>query len=105
LRCIAYDPIIKESSITIKGGDVAMRTLTEVLASSHIVSLHLPLLPETKGLLNQALLDQMQEGAYLINTARGGIVDDHVLPQLRHQYLPDQTTNNVGRSSCSKRNN
>lgn len=81
LRCIAYDPIIKESSITIKGGDVAMRTLTEVLASSHIVSLHLPLLPETKGLLNQALLDQMQEGAYLINTARGGIVDELALAQ------------------------
>ena len=81
LRCIAYDPIIKESSITIKGGDVAMRTLTEVLGSSHIVSLHLPLLPETKGLLNQALLDQMQEGAYLINTARGGIVDELALAQ------------------------
>ena len=81
LRCIAYDPIIKESSIAIKGGDVAMRTLTEVLASSHIVSLHLPLLPETKGLLNQALLDQMQEGAYLINTARGGIVDELALAQ------------------------
>jgi (S)-sulfolactate dehydrogenase len=73
--------MIKEVSISIKGGDVAIRTLTEVLESSHIVSLHLPLLPETKGLLNQALLDQMQEGAYLINTARGGIVDELALAQ------------------------
>jgi len=81
LRCIAYDPIIKEASIAIKGGDVEMRSLSEVLANSQIVSLHLPLLPETKGLFNQALLDQMQEGAYLINTARGGIVDELALAQ------------------------
>jgi (S)-sulfolactate dehydrogenase len=81
LHCIAYDPVIKESSIAIKGGDVLMRSLSEVLANSKIVSLHLPLLPETKGLLNQALLDQMQEGAYLINTARGGIVDELALVQ------------------------
>ena len=81
MRCIAYDPIIKESSIAIKGGDVVMRSLSEVLANSQIVSLHLPLLPETKGLFNQALLDQMQEGAYLINTARGGIVDELALVQ------------------------
>ena len=79
MRCIAYDPVIKESSIAIKGGDVVMQALSEVLANSQIVSLHLPLLPETKGLFNQALLDQMQEGAYLINTARGGIVDELAL--------------------------
>ncbi len=79
MRCIAYDPVIKESSIAIKGGDVEMRSLSEVLANSQIVSLHLPLLPETKDLFNQALLDQIQEGAYLINTARGGIVDELAL--------------------------
>jgi (S)-sulfolactate dehydrogenase len=39
------------------------------------------LLPETKGRFNQALLDEMQEGAYLINTARGGIVDEIALAQ------------------------
>lgn len=81
LRCIAFDPVIKESTVAVKGGDVAMQTLTEVLANSRIVSLHLPLLPETKGLLNQALLSQMQDGAYLINTARGGIVDELALAQ------------------------
>jgi (S)-sulfolactate dehydrogenase len=79
MRCIAYDPVIKEPSIAIKGGDVVMQALSEVLANSQIVSLHLPLLPETKDLFNQALLDQIQEGAYLINTARGGIVDELAL--------------------------
>ncbi len=81
VRCIAFDPVIKESSIAIKGGDVVMQSLSEVLANSQIVSLHLPLLPETKGRFNQALLDEMQEGAYLINTARGGIVDEIALAQ------------------------
>lgn len=79
LRCIAYDPFIKEPVVAVKGGEVAIRSLTEVLTNSQIVSLHLPLLPETKGLFNQTLLHQMQAGAYLINTARGGIVDEVAL--------------------------
>ena len=76
MRCIAYDPFIKDSSISVKGGTVPIYSLPDVLSQSQIVTLHLPLLPETKGLFNQALLDEMQEGAYLINTARGGIVEE-----------------------------
>jgi (S)-sulfolactate dehydrogenase len=51
------------------------------LAESQIVSLHLPLLPETKGLFSAGVLDNMQEGAFLINTARGGIVDETALAE------------------------
>ena len=79
MRCIAYDPFIKDYSISVKGGTVPICSLPDVLSQSQIVTLHLPLLPETKGLFNQALLDEMQEGAYLINTARGGIVDELAL--------------------------
>ncbi len=81
LQCIAYDPLIKDSSISVKGGAVAIHSLPEVLSQSQIVTLHLPLLPETRGLFNLALLEQMQVGAYLINTARGGIVDELALAQ------------------------
>jgi (S)-sulfolactate dehydrogenase len=81
LHCIAYDPLIKDSSISVKGGTVAIHSLPEVLSQSQIVTLHLPLLPETRGLFNLALLEQMQVGAYLINTARGGIVDELALAQ------------------------
>jgi (S)-sulfolactate dehydrogenase len=81
LRCIAFDPLIKDSSISVKGGAVAIHSLPEVLSQSQIVTLHLPLLPETRGLFNLALLEQMQVGAYLINTARGGIVDELALAQ------------------------
>jgi (S)-sulfolactate dehydrogenase len=56
-----------------------MQSVKDVLKNSQIISLHLPLLPETKGLFDGAMLDQMQKGAYLINTARGGIVDERAL--------------------------
>jgi len=79
LRCIAHDPLIKDSSISISGVSVPMQSIQDVLKNSQIISLHLPLLPETKGLFDGAMLDQMQKGAYLINTARGGIVDERAL--------------------------
>ena len=79
LQCIAHDPLIKESSISISGVSVPMQSIQDVLKNSQIISLHLPLLPETKGLFDGAMLDQMQKGAYLINTARGGIVDERAL--------------------------
>jgi len=81
LQCIAHDPLIKESSISISGVNVSMQSVKDVLKNSQIISLHLPLLPETKGLFDGAMLDQMQKGAYLINTARGGIVDERALAE------------------------
>ena len=81
LQCIAHDPLIKESSLSISGVSVPMQRMQDVLKNSQIISLHLPLLPETKGLFDGAMLDQMQKGAYLINTARGGIVDERALAE------------------------
>ncbi len=52
-----------------------VETLAELLAQSHIVSLHCPLTPETRHLINRATLEQMAAGAYLVNTARGAVVD------------------------------
>jgi (S)-sulfolactate dehydrogenase len=55
--------------------------LGDLLAKSDAVTLHLPFLPETKNLFNAATLDQMKKGACLINTARGGIVDENALAE------------------------
>ena len=55
------------------------RPLDALLAESEIVSLHLPLAPETTGLLDAARIARLRPGAILINTARGGLVDPAAL--------------------------
>lgn len=58
---------------------VQYRSLDDLLHESGIVSLHLPVTPETAGIANQAFFDAMQEGSYFVNTARGELVDDGAL--------------------------
>ena len=81
LHCVAYDPMLSEDSIALDGFSVPLLQLNELLSKSNAVSLHLPYLPETKNLFNPTTLDQMKEGACLINTARGGIVDELALAE------------------------
>ncbi len=52
-----------------------VESLAELLGQSYLVSLHTPLTPETRHLINRETLAQMAEGAYLVNTSRGGVVD------------------------------
>jgi D-3-phosphoglycerate dehydrogenase/C-terminal binding protein len=52
-----------------------VETLAELLAQSYVVSLHCPLTAETRHLVNRQTLAQMPAGSYLVNTARGGVVD------------------------------
>jgi glyoxylate reductase len=59
--------------------DPAYRTLEELLDESDIVSLHVPLTDETRGLVDAERLALMRDGAALINTARGQIVDEPAL--------------------------
>jgi phosphoglycerate dehydrogenase-like enzyme len=54
-------------------------SLDDLLAQADILSLHLPLLPETRGIVNQRTLARLQPGAILINTARGELVDEAAL--------------------------
>lgn len=53
--------------------------LDELLSRSDIVSLHVPLLPQTHHLINAETLARMKQDAYLINTSRGGLIDTHAL--------------------------
>ena len=58
---------------------IPRRELDELLATADIVSLHLPLVPETERLIDGAALARMKPGAILVNTARGGLVDEAAL--------------------------
>jgi D-3-phosphoglycerate dehydrogenase len=58
---------------------VEILALVPAVAQADFLSLHLPLLPETRGLVNSDFLSQVKHGAYLINTARGEIVDEAAL--------------------------
>ena len=88
LKCLAYDPMLTQSSVDLDGFAVPLLPLDQVLSSSDVITLHLPFLPETKNLFNASTLDQMKPSACLINTARGGIVDEKALAErLRSGHL------------------
>jgi len=73
-----YDPFVSPERAA-KLGVTLMPSLEDVLRIADVVSIHAPLTPETKHLINAAALAQMKRGAYLINTARGGLVDEAAL--------------------------
>jgi glyoxylate reductase len=59
--------------------------LDELLDRADFVTLHLPLTGDTRGLIDAAALERMKPTAYLVNTARGPIVDTHALARALHE--------------------
>ena len=62
-------------------GSPAWRPLPELLAGSDIVSLHLPLTPQTAHLIDRTALSRMKPTALLVNTSRGGVIDETALTE------------------------
>lgn len=79
MTVVATDPVTLDTHWAVMEGGVRLAELDEVLASAHAVSLHVPLTAETRHLLNAERLQGMRPGAWLINTARGGVVDEAAL--------------------------
>ena len=77
LTLLAYDPYVSPEAARPLG--VQMVDLAELLSQADIITIHMPLNPETRGMINGAAFARMKRGAYLINTSRGAIVDEPAL--------------------------
>jgi D-3-phosphoglycerate dehydrogenase / 2-oxoglutarate reductase len=77
MRAIGYDPFLKAAPEGIE----LVGSVREVLQQADYVSLHLPLTPQTKNLIDRGELGLMKSSAFLINTSRGGIVQEAALAE------------------------
>jgi len=77
-RAYYYD-IVRPSAADEKHLGIEYKPLDEIVAISDIISIHVPMTPETKGLLSKDRIAKMKKGAILVNTSRGGIVDEQAL--------------------------
>jgi len=74
---VAYDPYVTATRAQQLG--VTLLPLDELLATSDFVTIHMPKTPETTGMIGAAQLKAMKKTAYVVNVARGGLVDEKAL--------------------------
>ena len=74
MKCVGYDPMISDD--TMREFDVEPLPLDELFPRSDILTLHVPLSPETKGMIGAREISRLPRGAVLVNAARGGLVDE-----------------------------
>lgn len=74
---IGYDPFVSQAMAEAQG--IRYRPLNDVIAESDILTLHIPLTPETHHMLNERTLAAMRPGSRIINCARGGLIDEAAL--------------------------
>lgn len=74
MTVVAYDPFFDEAFASANG--IARKSMDDVITTSDFVSLHVPLNDETKRMINADRIAKMKKGAIIINTARGGLIDE-----------------------------
>ena len=74
MKVLAYDPYVKEIDM-----DVKLVELDELYRRSDYITLHVPLIPQTKHMINEEAIKKMKDGVFIINCARGGVVDEKAL--------------------------
>jgi glyoxylate reductase len=80
---VAYTSLVPPDAAGYAGGlplpPMTAMSLDQLLATSHVVSLHVPLAPDTRHLIDRRALARMKRSAYLVNTSRGPVVDEEAL--------------------------
>jgi len=77
MNIIAYDPFLSEEKAQTMG--IKKGSLDEIFAESDFITIHSPMTPETRGLINASTIAKMKDGVRIINCARGGIVNEQDL--------------------------
>ena len=85
LKILAYDPYVKE--INDKEINIKSSSLKEIYEKSDIISVHLPLTDETKNMVNKSSFSQMKNKPIIINTSRGGIINERDLIEAYHKNI------------------
>jgi len=77
MRIVVHDPVVADEAIRGTGAEPV--TLGDLAQRADVVTLHTPLTEETRGLVNERFLAAMKPTAFIINTARGALVDQEAL--------------------------
>ncbi len=85
MEILAYDPLVPASAMEQAGATVA-KDIPSLLKAADVVTVHAPSTPETKGLIGETQLRMMKRSAFLINCARGPVVDEAALVQALKEH-------------------
>ena len=81
MTVLAHDPVRHPNEAVVQDSGIELTDLDGLLANADVVSLHAPLTAQTRHLINEHRLSRMADGAYLINTSRGELVDAQALAE------------------------
>src|SRR5690606_31258558 len=77
MKVVAFDPYVTSTRAQQLG--VELRTLDELVAEADFLTIHMPKTPETTGMIGAAQFTAMKQSAYVVNVARGGLIDEAAL--------------------------
>jgi phosphoglycerate dehydrogenase-like enzyme len=77
MNVLGYDPLLDDDTVKLRGAQPV--PVDELYLQSDVITLHLPLTNDTRGLLDAAVFAKMKAGVFLVCAARGGVIDEDAL--------------------------
>lgn len=84
MHLIGSDPVVHDASFVAQELGVQLLPLEALTQQADAITLHVPLLPSTRGMISERVLNGMKKNAVIINTARGGLIDEVALARALH---------------------